>query len=115
MPNSPYKATHEEALANPHSVDQRPSLLPEWAQKLLVVLFVVMVAASGVWAVTEHWRRATTMLGVAMLWLAAARGVCDDRYVGLFSVRSRRFDVAFCTLVGAALTFLGVSVDALGS
>ena len=50
-----------------------------------------------------------------MLWLAGCRITCDDRVIGFFSVRSRRFDAGFCGAVGAAMVALAASVDALGS
>lgn len=64
---------------------------------------------------TEHWRRATFTLGVSMLWLAVMRLTCDSRVIGLVAVRSRRFDVAFTSVLGAAMMWLAWSVDSLGS
>lgn len=50
-----------------------------------------------------------------MLWLTICRLVCDSRVMGVLAVRSRRFDMAFSLITGAALVWLAVSVDALGS
>ena len=63
----------------------------------------------------EHWRRATFILGAAMVWLAVVRRTCDSHRVGVFAVRSRRFDSIFSAVIGAALLWLSASVDALGS
>lgn len=81
----------------------------------MLVLLVVAVAASGAFAVTEHWRRATFTLGSAMLWLAIIRLTCDSKIVGVLAVRSVRFDVAYTALLGGLMVFLASSVDALGS
>lgn len=102
-------------LDNPHDRGNRASPLPVWVQRVMAVLLVVGVLASGLFAATEHWRRATFTLGAAMLWLALMRLACDSKVIGLMAVRSRRFDVFFSTLIGALMMWLAWSVDALGS
>lgn len=102
-------------LDNPHDRFLNPSVLPKWVQKAGVVLFVVLIALSGVYSLTEHWRRATFSLGVAMVWLAVLRFSCDSRILGVLAVRSRLFDVLFSLTTGVLLLFLSYSVDALGS
>lgn len=106
---------HATAMINPHSVQQRPSRLPLWVQRAMVGIFVVLLVASGGWSLFSHWRRAAFTLGLAMGWLALTRLTCDDRTIGLVSVRSRRFDVTFCLAISAAMMALAGSVDALGS
>ncbi|WKD59767.1 DUF3017 domain-containing protein [Corynebacterium caspium] len=105
----------QEALLNPHSRGQKPSRLPVWLQKTMVIIFLLMIIASGIWALTEHWRRASLMLGLALAWLIIPRITCDDRIIGLFSVRSKRFDVTFCLGIAIAMVGLAGSVDSLGS
>ena len=103
------------SLDNPHDLGTKPSPLPralQWGG--LTVFLIGLVVASG-FAVTEHWRRATFMLGAAMIWLALLRLTCDSRVLGVFAVRSRRFDALFCAVVGGVMAFLAASVDALGS
>lgn len=73
------------------------------------------MVVSAVYALSEHWRRATVVLGAAMLWLAVVRLTCDSRRVGVLAVRSRHFDALFTTALGGALLFLALSVDSLGS
>lgn len=108
-------ATRRKALENPHDVAQPPSPLPRtWQQAMLAVFLLGLLVSLGC-AATEHWRRAAFLFGGSFLWLAAARALCEDSVIGLFSVRSRRFDVAFSSLLGAGLLFLSISVDALGS
>lgn len=109
------EAAATPSLSNPHDRGNTPSRLPAWLQWIGVGLFVILVAVSGFWALTEHWRRATFALGVAMLWLAIVRLTCDSDKLGVFAVRSRRFDVALCTVIGGLMAFLSASVDALGS
>lgn len=102
-------------LDNPHDVALRPSRMARWAQRAMMGIFLAGLAASAILALTEHWRRATFCLGVALIWLAAARLLCDSRLVGIFAVRSRRFDVLFSVLLGGCMAFLALSVDSLGS
>ncbi|WP_439648040.1 DUF3017 domain-containing protein [Corynebacterium lemuris] len=102
-------------LDNPHDLEEPPSRLPRWAQWTGMAVFLLGgVVASG-FAVTEHWRRATFMLGASLLWLAVVRLTCDSRIVGVFAVRSKRFDALFCLIIGGLMAFLSASVDALGS
>ncbi|MDK6260680.1 MULTISPECIES: DUF3017 domain-containing protein [Corynebacterium] len=108
-------ASRQEALVNPHDRENPPSRLSRRAQQAMLAVFLVGLVVVAVFGMTEHWRRSTFGLGAAFLWLAVMRACCDDSVIGLFSVRSRRFDVAFCTGVGALLAFLAASVDALGS
>lgn len=103
------------SLANPHDLANPPSRLPKWLQWGLLAGFLVLVALSGAWAVTEHWRRATFALGVAMIWLGVVRLSCDSRIVGVFAVRSKRFDVSFSVVLGALMAWLAASIDSLGS
>ncbi|MDK8450734.1 DUF3017 domain-containing protein [Corynebacterium mastitidis] len=102
-------------LDNPHDVALPPSRLPGWAQRAMMGAFLLALAVSALCAFTEHWRRATFGLGAAMIWLGVVRLLCDSRVVGIFAVRSRRFDVLFSALLGGAMSFLAASVDALGS
>ena len=102
------------SVSNPHDVHLQPSPLPGWLQWVFIALFGVGVAASGVMSLMEHWRRATFILGAAMIWLAVVRRTCDSHRVGVFAVRSRRFDMSFSVAIGAALLWLSASVDALG-
>ncbi|KQB84197.1 DUF3017 domain-containing protein [Corynebacterium oculi] len=102
-------------LDNPHDVALPPSRLPRWVQGAMLGIFLLGLVASAVFALTDHWRRATFGLGAALIWLAVVRLLCDSRLVGIFAVRSRRFDVLFSALLGGCMAFLALSVDALGS
>ena len=102
-------------LDNPHDRGNAPSRLPLWAQRTGVSVFVVGFVLSGIFAATEHWRRATFTLGAALLWLTLVRLTCDSKVIGLVAVRSKRFDATFTTALGATMMWLSWSVDALGS
>ncbi|WP_018297678.1 DUF3017 domain-containing protein [Corynebacterium lubricantis] len=103
------------SLANPHDLNNPPSKLPLRVQQLGVVVLVVGLVLSVIFALTEHWRRATFGLGISMLWVAVLRLLCDSHVIALIAVRSRRFDVFFSTLLGASMVWLSISIDALGS
>lgn len=102
-------------LANPHDADLPPSTLPRRIQVLGVVALVVLLVVSVAYLVTEHWRRATVVFGVAMLWLAILRFTCDSKVLGILTVRSRRFDAIYSASLGMVMLFLALSVDSLGS
>lgn len=103
------------ALDNPHDRNLSPSKLPQRAQWAMMALFVMSMGISTVFAFTEQWRRATFVLGMALLWLSIVRWTCDSKTLGVLSVRSRNFDTAFTGVMGAAIVFLAASVDPLGS
>lgn len=109
------KAVPPVSLVNPHDAHLKPSALPPAVQWVAIGLFVVAVAVSGFYAVFEHWRRATLLLGGALVWLTVVRLTCDSSRVGVLAVRSRRFDAWFTGILGAAMAFLAFSIDALGS
>ena len=103
------------SVSNPHDIHVKPSPLPGWLQWVFIALFGLGVVAYGVMSLMEHWRRASLLVWPAMNWRAVVRRTCDSDRVGVFAVRSRRFDMAFSTALGAALVWLSASVNALGS
>ena len=109
------KTTPPVSLSNPHDAHLKPSALPPALQWLAIGLFVVAVVVSGFYAVFEHWRRATLLLGGALVWLTVVRLTCASSRVGVLAVRSRRFDACFTGILGAAMVFMAFSIDALGS
>jgi hypothetical protein len=108
-------AERRRMLDNPHDVDVRPSGWPQWFQMLIVLVFLVAVATGVVSIFAEHWRRGIVSLGAGMVWLGMARWVVDSRIMGVLAVRSRKFDSAFCIIVGGLLLLISLQVDALGS
>lgn len=103
------------SLSNPHDAHLKPSALPPALQWLAIGLFVAAVVVSGFYAVFEHWRRATLLLGGALVWLTVVRLTCDSSRVGVLAVRSRRFDACFTGILGTAMVFMAFSIDAIGS
>lgn len=102
-------------LDNPHDRAVPPSPLRKNVQRILVVLFVVLVAVAAFFIGLERWRRGTAILGFAMLYLSAVRWLVDSRVLGVLSVRSRKFDSIFTAVLGVAMLWLSFSVDPLGS
>lgn len=108
-------AERRALLDNPHDVELPASRVTRNLQMLSVVLFLAMIVAGVVLIFTDHWRRGTWAVGAAMVWLGLIRWWVESRILGVFAVRSRKFDSAFCLVVGAILLFTAISVDALGS
>lgn len=102
-------------LSNPHDVKLPPSPLPPAVQWIAIALVVIGVVVSGYFAITSHWRRASFILGISLLWLSVVRLNCDSSRVGILAVRSRRFDAIYTAALGGLMVFLAYSVDALGS
>lgn len=96
-------------------MDLPASRVPVRLQRLGLLVFAVVISASVVLSLTEHWRRSTFAFGIAMMWLAVLRVYCDSGVLGVLAVRSRRFDAGYSATLGAIMIFLAVSVDALGS
>lgn len=104
-----------QLLSNPHDKDLTPSTVPVKLQWVGLVIFVVGMVVSGLFSITEHWRRATFSLGATLVWLSVLRLTCDSQVLGVLAVRSKKFDAVFTALGGAVMLFLSASVDALGS
>lgn len=102
---------------NPHTKDEAPmgAAWPLWVQYALYGALFFGIGAFLVFLGLERWRRATFMLGMTMILLGVIRQYLPDKILGVFSVRSKLFDLIFCTVIGAGMVFLSVSVDALGS
>lgn len=103
-------------LENPHT--HGPAVAdewPQWVQQLIFGGFFVGIGAFVMFLGLERWRRATFTLGITMMYLGVMRQYLSDKMVGVFSVRSKTFDLWFCSITGLGLVFLSVSVDALGS
>ncbi|WP_295625613.1 DUF3017 domain-containing protein [uncultured Corynebacterium sp.] len=103
--------------ANPHSPDG-PAPGEKWSKRTQLILFGLLffgLGAAMVFLGLERWRRATFTLGMTMIYLGVLRQYLPDSLLGVFSVRSRRFDLWFCLLTGGGMVFLASSVDALGS
>lgn len=80
----------------------------------LIVIGVGLLAAMVLVAI-DRWRRGIVLFGLVTLVAAVARLVLPPERIGVLAVRSRWFDVATLALLGAAIVWLGVSVDPLGT
>ncbi|MDU4703505.1 MAG: DUF3017 domain-containing protein [Corynebacterium sp.] len=106
-----------DPMLNPHSPKTPPpgASWPMWVQYTIYGALFFGMSAFVVFLGLERWRRATFMLGSTMMLLGVARQYLPDSILGVFSVRSRAFDLWFCSIIGMGIVFLAVSVDALGS
>lgn len=75
----------------------------------LAAVLAVVAAGLGVGALGA-WRAGALVVGTGVVLAAGLRLVLPARQAGLLAVRSRRLDVAFLLLVGAALLVLASSV-----
>lgn len=101
--------------ANPHDKDVAPSPLPRPLQWALVAIFVLLVAAGVIFIAMDRWRRGTTAIGAGLVFLATIRWMVDSDVLGIFAVRSRKFDCLFAGSIGLIMMYLAISVDTLGS
>lgn len=106
-----------DPMLNPHSPKTPPpgASWPMWVQYTIYGALFFGMSAFVVFLGLERWRRATFMLGSTMMLLGVARQYLPDSILGVFSVRSRVFDLWFCSIIGTGIVILAVSVDALGS
>ncbi len=102
-------------LRNPHDRYVRSSPLSQKLQMMLVIGFVLVMIIGLAFLVADRWRRGTVTIGSAMLFLGLLRWLVDGEILGVLSVRSRRFDSAFCVTVGSVMLAVAMSVDPLGS
>ncbi len=102
-------------LANPHDRDVPTSPLPVVAQRVLIGVFLLLLAVGVFFIAADRWRRGTTAMGASLVFLAMIRWVVDSDVLGIFAVRSRKFDCLFAGGVGLLMMYLAISVDTLVS
>ncbi|MGH3438702.1 MAG: DUF3017 domain-containing protein [Sciscionella sp.] len=74
---------------------------------------VLAVAAVGIVLIIEyHWRRGSTLIGLALLLAAALRMLLSDQRAGLIAIRSKGVDV-LC-YGGFAVLMIAVSLTITG-
>ncbi|WP_296212870.1 DUF3017 domain-containing protein [Corynebacterium sp. YSMAA1_1_F7] len=105
----------QQLLDNPHDRDNSPSRFSRPVQWALVGIFGLMLLAVLALLLVDRWRRASVMLGSAMVYLAVLRLLLDSRVLGVLAVRSRKFDTAFTAAIGLGILWIAVSVDPLTS
>lgn len=97
--------------ANPHDSKVAPSALSRQAQRVLVIIFLLVIATGLFFVAIDRWRRGTTAIGAGMVFLAAIRWVVDSDVLGIFAVRSRKFDSIFTAVIGLLLMYLSISAN----
>ncbi|BBB43138.1 DUF3017 domain-containing protein [Mycobacteroides abscessus] len=80
---------------------------------ILVVSAVFLVALGLV--IADRWRRGALVVGIAVGIAAALRLVLTDDTAGLLAVRSKTFDVGALGAVAAAMVYLALTIDPLGT
>jgi uncharacterized membrane protein len=79
---------------------------------LTVGLF--LLAAFGL-VVAGYWRRGALVLAIGVGVAAAMRLALTDDRAGLLVVRSRTIDIATTATVSAALVYIALTIDPLGT
>lgn len=79
---------------------------------LTVALF--LLAAFGL-VVAGYWRRGALVLAIGVGVAAAMRLALTDDRAGLLVVRSRTVDIATTATVSAALAYIALTIDPLGT
>lgn len=97
-------------LANPHDAGCAPSRIPAWLQRTFIAGFLAIATAALILMWMAYWRRSAAIMGGDMVLLGLMRMLFDSEEMGIFSVRSRKFDVIFCITVGAIIIFLALTM-----
>ncbi|MGH3725292.1 MAG: DUF3017 domain-containing protein [Mycobacterium sp.] len=80
---------------------------------ILVVSAVFLVALGLV--IADRWRRGTLVVGIGVGVAAALRLLLTEDAAGLLAVRGKAFDVAALGAVAAAMVYLALTIDPLGT
>ncbi|MFD0365821.1 DUF3017 domain-containing protein [Nocardia sp. GCM10030253] len=79
---------------------------------MVIVTLVILLAV--VFVAQDRWRRGALFFGGATLLAAAFRLCLPTARVGLLAVRSKPFDVATLSLLGALIVFIAATINTLG-
>jgi hypothetical protein len=80
----------------------------------ILTVGVLLVAAFGL-VVAGYWRRGALVLAIGVGVAAAMRLALADDRAGLLVVRSRTIDIATTATVSAALVYIALTIDPLGT
>lgn len=83
----------------------------QWPILLVSVVFLAALAL----VIADRWRRGALVVGIAVALAAVLRLVLTDEHAGLLMVRSKTFDVTAMSLVAAAMVYLALTIDPLGT
>ncbi|WP_084529839.1 DUF3017 domain-containing protein [Nocardia crassostreae] len=81
---------------------------------LPIILIALVMIVAVVFLAWDRWRRGTYIFGGATLLAAAFRMLLPTEKVGVLAVRSKGFDVAWLTALGATIIALAVTISPLG-
>ncbi|MBA0045660.1 DUF3017 domain-containing protein [Mycobacteroides sp. LB1] len=84
------------------------------AQWPILVVSAVFLVALGL-IIADRWRRGALVVGIGVGVAAALRLVLADDTAGLLAVRGKTFDVAALGAVAAAMVYLALTIDPLGT
>jgi hypothetical protein len=80
----------------------------------ILVVALSVLAAFGL-VVAGYWRRGALLLAIGVGAAAALRLALSDEQAGLLVVRSRTIDIATTAAVSAALVYISLTIDPLGT
>ena len=80
----------------------------------ILTVGLLLLAAFGL-VVAGYWRRGALVLAVGVGVAAAMRLALTDDRAGLLVVRSRTIDIATTASVSAALIYIALTIDPLGT
>ena len=80
----------------------------------ILTVGVFLLAAFGL-VVAGYWRRGALVLAIGVGVAAAMRLALTDERAGLLVVRSRTIDIATTATVSAALIYIALTIDPLGT
>ncbi|WP_083338071.1 DUF3017 domain-containing protein [Mycobacteroides franklinii] len=83
----------------------------QWPILLVSVVFLVALGL----VIADRWRRGALVVGIAVGIAAALRLALTDETAGLLAVRSKTFDVGALGAVAAAMVYLALTIDPLGT
>lgn len=92
----------------------------QFAQKVLagqwpILTVVLFLLAAFALVVAGYWRRGALVLAIGVGVAAAMRLALTDDRAGLLVVRSRKIDIATTATVSAALVYIALTIDPLGT
>jgi uncharacterized membrane protein len=91
-----------------------------FAQKVLAAQWPILTVglfllAAFALVVAGYWRRGALVLAIGVGVAAAMRLALTDDRAGLLVVRSRTIDIATTATVSAALVYIALTIDPLGT
>lgn len=89
----------------------RKVVVSQWP---ILTVGLIFVAAFGL-VIADFWRRGSLLIGVGVAAAAVLRLVLSDNRAGLLVVRGKTADFMTMALVAAAMLYLALTIDPLGT